>query len=54
MKDDILIRELAYCFAGKNNFISDNFRDSFLLFRGKNYNNNININYTYKQEPMNK
>ncbi|EGR29518.1 PH domain protein [Ichthyophthirius multifiliis] len=36
IKDDVLIRELAYSYIGKNNYISDAFRDTFLLFRGTN------------------
>ena len=27
LKDDVLIRELAYSYVGKNNYISDTFKD---------------------------
>jgi len=37
LKDEVLLRELAYSYVGKNNYISDMFKDSFVLFRGTNH-----------------
>ncbi|KAL4455920.1 hypothetical protein ABPG73_008674 [Tetrahymena malaccensis] len=52
LKDDILVRELSYSYIGKNNFISDTFRDTFVLFKGTEQKilQNLNIQEEFEKK----